>query len=62
MAITDRYLAEVHAMPPMKKDILWFRYMLEVLVELACPNSSATPEEFPLLMDIENRIRQHTPS
>lgn len=51
-----QYLAEVHVMPPMKKDVLWFRNMFEVLVELACPNCTAAPEALPFLRDIEKRI------
>ena len=37
---TVRYLAHTHALPPMGKDIRWFSNMLEVLVELACPNTN----------------------
>ena len=35
-----RYLAHTHAIPPMRNDTGWFVDMLEVLVELACPNTN----------------------
>ena len=34
-----RYLAHTHAIPPMRNDTGWFIDMLEVLIELACPNT-----------------------
>lgn len=35
-----RYLAHTHAIPPMRNDTGWFVDMLEVLIELACPNTN----------------------
>ena len=39
-----RYLDHVHAMPPMRDDTRWFDDMLQVLIELACPNTGASRE------------------
>jgi len=33
------YLAQVHAIPPMRDDVRWFHEMLEALLELALPNT-----------------------
>lgn len=33
-----RYLAYTHAIPPMGKNTTWFSPMLDVLMELSCPN------------------------
>jgi hypothetical protein len=33
------YLAQVHAIPPMRDDVRWFSEMLEALLELALPNT-----------------------
>lgn len=33
------YLAQVHAIPPMRDDVTWFHEMLEALLELAIPNT-----------------------
>jgi hypothetical protein len=35
-----RYLAHTHALPPMENDTRWFADMLDVLIELACPNAN----------------------
>ncbi len=32
-----RYLSYVHAIPPMRDDIIWFTNSMTVLLELACP-------------------------
>ena len=39
-----KYLALKHTIPPMAEDIVWFREMLHVLIELACPNQSVDRE------------------
>ena len=39
-----RYLTHSHAMPPLEGNIEWFRSALDVLVELACPNTPIGPE------------------
>ena len=51
------YLAYVHAIPPMKEDTRWFKEMLHVLVELACPNITPTEEAAQFLIDIEQGIK-----
>jgi len=38
-----RYLANTHAIPPMRDDVHWFGDMLHVLVELASPSSLPSP-------------------
>ncbi|MBI5875409.1 MAG: hypothetical protein HZB81_06155 [Deltaproteobacteria bacterium] len=43
------YLSQVHAIPPMKDDVRWFNEMLEVLLELALPNTYVAvgkPQQF----------------
>ena len=51
-----RYLAHVHAIPPMKDDTSWFREMLDALVELACPNTGTTRGIARFFYDIETGI------
>lgn len=51
------YLAHAHAIPPMGADVSWFREMLCVLIELACPNSAGRKENERLYRDIEDGIR-----
>ena len=51
-----RYLGHKHAIPPMRDDVRWFSDMLEVLVELVCPNSESTSESVEFFNDIEDGI------
>lgn len=51
-----RYLAETHAIPPMRESTSWFHDMLAVLIELACPNSAGAPAHEPLYRDIEQGL------
>lgn len=51
------YLAHVHAIPPMGEDPRWFKAMLHVLLELACPNMIPSPEAAQILTDIQRGIR-----
>jgi hypothetical protein len=56
------YLANVHAIPPMKEDTKWFDERLHVLVELACPNAIPAEEASQILDDIQagiNYIKKH---
>lgn len=53
-----RYLDHVHAMPPMRDDTRWFDDMLQVLVELACPNTGASRDQELFYQDIEEGIAQ----
>ncbi len=52
------YLSHSHAIPPRKEDLAWFKYMLEVLIELACPNVIHSKETSQFLFDIEKRIKK----
>lgn len=54
-----RYLNHVHAMPPMREDTGWFYDMLQVLIELACPNSAGSCELEPFFQNIEEGISQY---
>ncbi len=51
-----RYLALKHAIPPMGENPGWFRSMLEVLVELACPNQGVSPDQESFFRDLEAGI------
>ena len=51
-----KYLAHTHAIPPFRDDTLWFRNMLDCLVELACPNVGQTEESVSFFVDIAERI------
>jgi hypothetical protein len=51
-----RYLNHAHAIPPMRDDTQWFSDMLQVLVELACPDNAGSPELEPFYRDIEEGI------
>ena len=53
-----RYLNHVHAMPPMRDDTRWFDDMLQVLVELACPNTGASRDQELFYQDIEQGIAE----
>ncbi|MCL5772341.1 MAG: hypothetical protein M1479_08730 [Actinobacteria bacterium] len=50
------YLSQAHAIPPMKDDLTWFHYSLDVLIELACPNTIHPKETSQFLYDIEEGI------
>jgi hypothetical protein len=51
-----RYLGHTHAIPPMREDLHWFFDMLTALIELACPNTSATKEDEMFYRDVEAGI------
>jgi hypothetical protein len=51
-----RYMADVHAFSLLKDDAAWFRYTLEVLIELAYPCEPRTPEAAEFLADIEKGL------
>ena len=50
------YLADKHAIPPLRDNTQWFSDMFEVLVELACPNTGATKKSNEFLRDVEDGI------
>jgi Fic family protein len=52
------YINHFHAMPPMKDDTKWFSNMLDVLVELACPNTIASSELESFYRDVEQGITE----
>jgi hypothetical protein len=52
-----RYLAHKHMIPPMEGNVEAFASMLEVLIELACPNTGVDKEQEAFLKDIEQGIR-----
>lgn len=51
-----RYLLSRHAIPPMRDDTRWFGDMLDALLELACPNTIADPEDDAFFRDIETGL------
>jgi hypothetical protein len=53
-----RYLNHAHAMPPMKTDTRWFKEMLQVLIELACPSEEASADLEKFFRNVEQGISQ----
>lgn len=53
-----RYIAHKHAIPPMEGNIEGFASMLDVLIELACPNTEVDQNKEQLFKDIEEGIRE----
>jgi hypothetical protein len=51
-----QYLTQSHAMPPLEGDLAWFQAALDVLVELACPNTVVGPEAERFFCDLEQGI------
>ena len=51
-----RYLAHTHAIPPMRVDTGWFTNMLEVLIELACPNTHLPPKGKDFVADLRKGL------
>lgn len=51
-----RYLAHTHAMPPLGNDTGWFVDMLDVLVELACPNTGLPPRGKDFIRDLRRGL------
>lgn len=52
-----RYIAHVHAIPPMGTDTEWFRDALTVLMELAVPNTGLNQEAAQFLSCVQEGIR-----
>jgi hypothetical protein len=50
------YMTHVHGFSLLKDDAAWFRYTLEVLIELAYPGEVRTPEAAEFLADIEEGL------
>lgn len=53
-----RYLARVHAIPPMGTDTTWFSHSLRVLIELAVPNSGLDEISAAVMPVLRARINQ----
>jgi hypothetical protein len=53
-----RYLAGAHAIPPLEGNMEWFRTALEVLVELACPNSGVSEAQRKFFEELERGIAE----
>jgi hypothetical protein len=51
-----RYLAHTHAIPPMRDDTGWFLDMLQVLIELACPNTDLPPRGKAFIADLRRGL------
>jgi hypothetical protein len=47
-----RYLAKVHAIPPMDENTSWFYDMLRVALEIARPNTGVNDENKQFLKDM----------
>jgi hypothetical protein len=53
-----RYLAHVHAMPPMADDTGWFTEMLRAVLEIARPNSVLDEDDKEFLRDLQYGIEK----
>jgi hypothetical protein len=53
------YLAQEHAIPPMKDDLGWFREALAVLVRLISPLSVPDRNMTAFMQDLENAVRRY---
>ena len=53
-----RYLAHTHAMPPMRHDVGWFSDMLDVLIELACPNTGLPRQGRAFITDLRRGLSE----
>lgn len=52
-----RYLAYAHAIPPMGDDTRWFYDMLQVLMELCCPNNIYSSDAAKFFNALERGVR-----
>jgi hypothetical protein len=52
------YLSNVHAVPTMQENTVWFSSMMDVLIELACPNTQSPLETEAFYKDIEEGISE----
>ena len=46
------YLRQVHAIPPMENDTIWFQNMLHVILTIACPNQRLEGDGREFLRDL----------
>ena len=56
LVLAVRYLAHTHAIPPMRDDTGWFMDMLQVLIELACPNTDLPPRGKAFIADLRKGL------
>lgn len=50
------YYLQVHAIPPRKTDVIWFKTMLDCVIEMAVPNSNLDDKQSEFLKDIRDGI------
>lgn len=50
------YLRQVHAIPPMENNTVWFQNMLDVILSIACPNQGLTGDGKYFLRDLLDGI------
>lgn len=53
-----RYIAHKHAIPPLEGNVEAFESMLDVLIELACPNQGVEEDHEAFFQDIEEGIQE----
>lgn len=53
-----RYLADMHAIPPMGTDTAWFATAMEVLMQLAVPNGRVSVDAAEVLPSLQEGIAQ----
>jgi hypothetical protein len=53
-----RYLGQVHAMPPLDDNTVWFSEMLRAVLEIARPNAAVDDENKEFLRDMLHGIKR----
>jgi hypothetical protein len=53
-----RYLMNHHSVPPLARNGSWFRDMLAVLVEIACPHAGSRDDEVSLYAELQRGIEE----
>lgn len=53
-----RYLAHVHAIPPHEGNMEWFKSAMDILIELACPNTGVESDQEPFFQDLLQGINE----
>ena len=48
-----RYLTQAHAIPPLSGDLVWFNAAIDVMVDLACPNTLLDRSHEQLIHELE---------
>lgn len=54
-----KYIDNVHALPPLKGNIEWFRHTLTAIAEIARPNSRLKKSNVAFLTDLEHGIKDY---